>query len=407
MISAMRVETQPWMQDPEARRLLAAFAAAGFQARYVGGCVRDAVLGLPNRDIDIATDALPERSMSLIRDLGMTAVPTGIDHGTVTAVGHRHYEITTLRRDVSTDGRRASVAFTDDWREDAARRDFTMNAMFLDGDGAVLDFFGGLEDLAAGRVRFVGEAERRLAEDNLRLLRFFRFHAFFGKGAPDPAGLKACAAAAPRLVMLSVERIRQEMLRLLEAPDPLPCLTLMRDHGILVQALPEAEDAPDFRILSGIVAQDRAQGTGPDAILRLLSLLPGGSSPAAQLARRWKMSNADQTRMVDAAGLAALLPAALDDAAARRLVYRHGSQAARDAAVLHPGPTGELLGRIAQSWAVPDFPLQGRDLARLGMSQGPAIGRLLKDVEQWWIDGDFVADHDTCLNHLKTLIGKA
>jgi len=411
MIPPLRLAPQIWMQQAEARRLIAAFAEAGYTARYVGGCVRDAVLGMPIRDIDIATDALPERSMALIRALGMTAVPTGIDHGTVTAVGKRSYEITTLRRDVTTDGRRATVAFTDDWREDAARRDFTMNAMFLDGDGTVLDFFGGLEDLAAGRVRFVGEPARRLAEDHLRLLRFFRFHAFYGKGAPDDDGLAACRQAAPCLPALSVERIRQEMLRLLEAPEPVACLRLMQDEGILRHALPEACPAPLLDRLAHLVARDNARNRRADPLLRLLALLPPGRQAATALATRWKLSNAERERMEKAAALAPMLSPDMSAHAAHIVIQAEGNQALADAAGLRacegsPAPWDALL-RLAGEWQAPAFPLKGRDLAALGLQAGPEMGRLLKIAEAWWIESDFTADRSACLDHLKALISQS
>lgn len=410
MIPPLRLAPQPWMQQVEAEKLIAAFADAGYTARYVGGCVRDAVLGMPIRDIDIATDAVPERSMALIRALGMAAVPTGIDHGTVTAVGRRSYEITTLRRDVTTDGRRATVAFTDDWREDAARRDFTMNAMFLDGDGTVLDFFGGLQDLAAGRVRFVGDPARRLAEDTLRLLRFFRFHAFYGRGVPDDEGLAACRDAAPRLPTLSVERIRQEMLRLLEAPDPVACLRLMQDEGILGHALPEAGPTPGLDRLARMVALDHAGNHRPDAILRLLALLPPGRQVAQTLALRWKLSNAERDRMEKAAALAPTLSPDLSSHAAHIAIQTDGNQALADAARLRacdgePARWDRLL-RLAVEWQAPEFPVKGRDLAALGMESGPEMGRLLKACEAWWIAGDFSADRASCLDHLKTLISQ-
>jgi len=411
MIPPMRLAPQPWMQRTEAKKLIAAFTDAGYTARYVGGCVRDAVLGLPIRDIDIATDALPERSMALIRGLGMTAEPTGIDHGTVTAVGKRSYEITTLRRDVATDGRHATVAFTDDWREDAARRDFTMNALFLDADGTVLDFFGGLADLAAGHVRFVGDPARRLAEDTLRLLRFFRFHAFYGRGAPDAEGLAACRQAAPRLPALSVERIRQEILRLLEAPEPVACLRLMQEAGILRHALPEAGPAPLLDRLAHMVALDQASDRRPDALLRLLALLPPGGQAASALALRWKLSNAERDRMEKAAALAPTLSPDLSSHAAHIVIQAAGNQALADAAGLRAcdgNPAQwDRLRRLAWEWQAPEFPVKGRDLAALGLQPGPEMGRLLKLAEAWWIEGDFTADRSACLDHLKALISQA
>ncbi|MFP5513038.1 MAG: CCA tRNA nucleotidyltransferase, partial [Alphaproteobacteria bacterium] len=271
MTVAARLSPQPWMTAPESRAVFAALDAGGADARFVGGCVRDAWLGRPVKDIDVATHAPPERVMELLEAAGIRVIPTGIDHGTVTALcGGKPYEITTLRRDVETDGRHARVEFTDDWMEDAARRDLTMNALSCTPDGAMFDPFGGLADLAAGRVRFVGEARRRIEEDVLRLLRFFRFHAHYGRGDPDAEALAACRELAPRLPTLSGERVRGELFRLLTAPCAAAVWRLMMGQGIMVHLLPEAMDADR---LDRLIAVERDLGITPDPTRRLAAVL--------------------------------------------------------------------------------------------------------------------------------------
>ncbi|MGE4220379.1 MAG: CCA tRNA nucleotidyltransferase, partial [Alphaproteobacteria bacterium] len=271
-----RIEPQPWMTEPATQRVMRALAEGGAGARFVGGCVRDALLGRPIRDIDIATDGSPERVTAILAAAGIKVVPTGFAHGTVTAVvDHRGFEITTLRVDVETFGRHARVAFTDDWVADAARRDFTFNAMSLETDGTLHDPFGGEADLRARRVRFVGAARQRIEEDVLRLLRYFRFHAHYGAPPPDAEALDACRAMAPRLPDLSAERVAAELMKLLAAPDPVPVLRLMRAEGVLARVLDEARD---LARLARMVRIDAAA----DPLRRLAALLP--SDPAGALA---------------------------------------------------------------------------------------------------------------------------
>jgi poly(A) polymerase len=391
------------MTAPETAAVLSALAAGGAEARFVGGCVRDAWLGRPFQDIDIATDAAPERVMDLLTAAGLKAVPTGIDHGTVTAVsGGKPFEITTLRRDVETDGRHAVVAFTADWREDAARRDFTFNALSAEPDGTLHDYFGGLSDLAAGRVRFVGEARTRIAEDVLRALRFFRFHAHYGTGAPDAEGLAACAAAAPLLPGLSGERVRAEILRLLQAPDPVPVWRTMADAGVLAPLLPEADDRPR---LERLVALDRALGDPSSPLLRLAALLPGDRIVAEAVADRLKLSNAERTGLAAYAAPPVVLGAALPRAARRVALHRldDGALAAGllrlDAATRGDVPAAVVAEALAALPAdtPPPFPLAGRDLLALGLAPGPAVGAVLKVVEEWWIGGGFEAGRADCL----------
>ena len=280
-----QLEPQPWMTEPATRRLFAALEQAGIAARFVGGCVRDALLGEEIGDIDIATPARPEELIAALDQAGIKTVPTGIAHGTVTAlVPPRHYEITTLRRDVETYGRRAKVAFDADWVEDASRRDFTINAIYLEPDGAIHDPAGGVADLKARRVRFVGDATRRIAEDVLRLLRYYRFEARFGTGKGDPAARAACRDAAPLLPKLSAERVAGELLRLLSVVDPVPALRMMQEDGVLAAILPEATRRDR---LATLIKIERT----PDPLRRLAALIDVDAAGAAALADRLRLSN--------------------------------------------------------------------------------------------------------------------
>ncbi len=269
-----RLAPQPWMEAPATRAVIAALTARGAQVRFVGGCVRDALLGRPVTDVDIATPDEPGRVIELLETAGLKAVPTGVDHGTVTAVAFgRPFEITTLRHDVETYGRRARVAFTDDWTADAARRDFTFNAMSCSPEGRIHDPFGGIADLRARRVRFVGRAEDRIREDVLRLLRFFRFYAHYGAPPPDPEALSAARSLAPLLPTLSGERIAAETLKLLAAPDPAPVMGLMREQGVLAHVLPEAQRIDRLARLTAI---ETALGLPLEPVRRLAAVLEGG-----------------------------------------------------------------------------------------------------------------------------------
>jgi poly(A) polymerase len=367
----------PWLSAAETRAIFAALAAGGHQALPVGGCVRNALLHMPVADIDIATDAVPERVTALATAAGLKAVPTGIEHGTVTVVvGGRPFEVTTFRRDVETFGRRAIVAFTDDIAEDAARRDFTLNALYARPDGTVVDPLGGLPDLLARRVRFVGDPAARIAEDRLRILRFFRIHAWYGdpEGGLDPDGLAACAAARDGLAELSRERVGAEITRLLAAPDPGPAVDAMAAGGILAAVLPGA----DPQALAPLVHLEAVTGTAPRWQRRLLAL---GWHPdwAASL----RLSRADVRALSEAA--AAL---AADDPPAA-LAWRHGVEPARDAALVAAATRGTLpppgLEADLARGAAARFPLSGADLEH----EGPALGRTLKRLEAAWVASDF------------------
>jgi poly(A) polymerase len=401
----LRIEPQPWMTDLVTLSVLEALSAGGAQARFVGGSVRDALLGRQIGDIDIATPATPERVIELLEKRGIKVVPTGLAHGTVTAIAGtppRHFEITTLRRDVETYGRRARVAFGADWAADAARRDFTINAIFLDPDGTVHDPVGGLADLRAHRVRFVGDPATRIAEDVLRILRYYRFEARFGTGLGDPPARAACRALAHLLPNLSAERVAQELVKLLETSYPISALRMMLEDGVLSVILPEARRLDRLRHMIAIEPE-------PDPLRRLAGLIDVDGAGAIALAERLHFSNAWRDRLHGLAPPWAIDPPA-DMAAQRRALYRLGAERYRDVALLLAAEGamsrdrfGELLA-LARDWTPPAFPLAGRDVTALGIAAGPEVGRLLGAVHDWWEAGDFTADRAACLLYLQGLV---
>lgn len=378
-----RLPDAPWRHRAGMDRLLAALDAKGGATRFVGGCVRDALLSLEQSDVDLATRFTPDEVVARLEAAHIKAVPTGIAHGTITAVASgTPVEVTTLRRDVSTDGRRATVAFTDDWKADAARRDFTINALSADPlSGEVHDYFDGLADLAARRVRFIGDPLQRIAEDHLRILRFFRFHARFGAAAPDPEGLEACAARANDLMALSRERIADEVLKLLALPDPTATVRLMIARGIFRPVLPEIIGADR---LAALVEAELAAEIGPDPLRRLAALLPADPRVATDVAARLRLSN-KQTRR-----LAAAADARLEDEPQEALAYRIGQTEAIDRLLLHgtPGPGLKAL----EHWQKPRFPLSGGEIIAMGLSAGPQVAAALQATEREWILAGFPAD---------------
>jgi len=405
----MRLDPQQhgWMTAPET---LAVMAALG-DARFVGGAVRNALLGVPVVDIDIAVPIPPEEAAARLRVKGLKVVETGLDHGTVTAITGVHaFEVTTLRRDVETDGRRAKVAFTDDWAEDAARRDFTINALYASAGGEIFDYATGVEDLAVGRVRFVGDARTRIAEDYLRVLRLFRFHAWYGKGDLDGEALRAAAEAKGKLKTLSGERIAKELLRLLEAGNPALVLRVMAATGILAKLLPGELQLARLERLTEIEAENLFPR---DGLLRLAALLPDGEAAAHAVADALRLSNADRVRLEQALG-GDEISGHLSALQARQLLYRIGPGRFRDTVMLHwaAAPKGaglpwRILLEMAQSWQRPRFPLTGRDVMAAGVPEGPEVGRILAQVEDWWIGGDFSADENACRERLKAVIAGA
>jgi poly(A) polymerase len=379
-----------WMDEAPVQALLAALARGGIAARFVGGCVRNTVLERPVDDIDIAVDKPPETVMRALEAADLRVVPTGLKHGTVTAiVKGRPFELTTLRRDLETDGRRAVVAFTDDWRADAERRDFTFNALYADPDGTIWDPFDGRADLLVGRVRFIGDPDQRIAEDRLRVLRFFRFYAWFGKPPLDSAGFDACRRNAGSLSSLSAERVRKELLRLLAAPAPADALEAMAEAGALDHWLPEYAGTAR---LNALIAREEA----PDPLRRLAAIV---SPPATSVAQRLKLSTQQSLRLQ-----LMLEPAVPGDLENRRAaLYRLGTSLFVDRVLLE-GPDGwqAALG-LARRWTPPVLPIGGADALALGLKPGPQVGALLEAVERWWIAGDFSADRAACLAELKRL----
>jgi poly(A) polymerase len=381
-----------WMDDPPVQALLAALTRGGIAARFVGGCVRDTVLGRAVGEIDIAVDKPPETVMRALEAADLKVVPTGLKHGTVTAiVKGKPFELTTLRRDVETDGRRAVVAFTDDWRIDAERRDFTFNAMYSDPDGTIWDPFDGRADLFAGRVRFIGDPDQRIAEDRLRVLRFFRFHAWFGKPPLDSAGFDACRRNAGALSSLSAERVAKELLRLLAAPAPTDALEAMAEAGALDHWLPEYAGAARLKAL---IAREREDT--PDALRRLAAIV---SPPATAVAKRLKLSTQQSLRLQ--LMLEPAVPGEFENH--RAALYRHGTRLFIDRVLLEGPRDWQAALVLARTWTPPDLPINGADALALGLKPGPQVGALLDAVERWWIAGDFSADRAACLAELKRL----
>ncbi len=403
----------PWNQREDLASLIKALGKN--QVRYVGGAVRDTLfaerfgLGLPVKDVDVATPLDPHTVMRRLKAVGIQVVPTGIDHGTVTAIlPGGPVEITTLRHDVSTDGRRATVAFASDWAEDAARRDFTINALYADpASGEISDYFGGLDDLAARRVRFIGDPHQRIREDHLRILRYFRFQARFGSQPADSVSELACAELAASLKGLSRERIGMECMNLLALPDPAPVVARMAELGVLGQVLPEADCAG----LTALVREEQRQEVAPDALRRLASLLPADSDVAGQVAARFRLSTAQKKRLMSAAGRGtkpsplqgrglgkgasaasfddiprppAPSPKGEGEQEARTLAYRLGLTHALDRLLLTGADTSPL-----KNWTVPMFPLKGGEIVARGVKAGPEVARILRAVEDRWVTEQF------------------
>lgn len=380
-----RIELPESMRAPSVRRVMAALGGGKTppQALFVGGAVRNSLMGEPPGDVDIATIFTPDQVTEKLTHAGIKVVPTGIDHGTVTAVADGvPYEITTLRRDVATDGRRAVVAFTDDWAEDAARRDFTMNALYADEDGNVYDPTGqGVADLTARRVRFVGDASTRVAEDYLRILRFFRFYLYYGRGAPDAAAMAACRAGAPHIKNLSRERVTQELLKILAHDQPAPVLALMFNSGVLSDFPVPAYDAALLSRLEGACAMAR---------LFVLSGLTDRDVTSWLV-----LSNAQKKHLKDMAAAWAFLMArgAADERTIKEIMYRFGREAARDVeavwrARVNAEPNGKISSLIKE-WEIPVFPVTGHDLIAQGISPGVELGARLKELEEAWIARGF------------------
>jgi poly(A) polymerase len=403
---------QPWLTDPATRSVVAALEAAGGEgcARFVGGCVRDAVLGVPVGDIDIATTLTPSAVWQALKAAGLKGIPTGLAHGTVTAVAEgRPFEVTTLRRDVETDGRHAVVEFTTDWLEDAQRRDFTLNALYADPAGRIYNpTEGGLADARAGRIVFVGDPRARIFEDALRMLRFFRFYAWYGKGEPDGAGLAAVAELHELIGNLSAERVSAELLKLLAAEDPRAAVRLMAASGVLGELLPEAAGLARFERLVGI---ETDLLFSVDALLRLAALLPDDPQGARQTAERLRLSNAEKERLAAALDPDPPLLSWMSPRETRAKVYRLGADAFCDRVMLawagSPRQAAACQWRAllptARSWSAPKLPLSGEEVMAAGVPEGPMVGVVLRAVEEWWVDNDFPSDKLALVERLKAV----
>jgi poly(A) polymerase len=384
-----RAEWQGW---PGMDELLKTLGTREGKTRFVGGAVRDTLMQIPVYDVDCATRLTPDEVLHRLEEAGIKAVPTGLKHGTVTAIiGEGHaIEITTLRRDISTDGRHAEIEYTDDWKEDAARRDFTINALFADPVTLdVHDYFGGLADLEDRRVRFIGDPLQRIAEDHLRILRFFRFHARFGAGDPDTAGLEAAATRANDLMALSRERIADELLKMLALPDPRKTVKLMIESGILAPVLPEIT-LENWAVFDRLVARVLALGYGPDAVRRLAALLPADPEIAGAVAARLKLSRVQRKRLKTAA---ARETADVDHP--RALAYRLGIESAADRLLIGDAAEDDVataLERLATD-PPPEFLLKGGELIAMGLPAGPIVATTLREIEEQWIAENFPDEH--------------
>jgi len=387
-----------WLNAAPLRELLAALDSGGEEARVVGGAVRNALLGLPVGDVDIATTALPEEVKRRAEAAGFKAVPTGIEHGTVTVVADKQpFEVTTLREDVETFGRHAKVAFGRDWRRDAERRDFTINALSVSRDGTIHDYVGGLADLDARRVRFIGDPERRIAEDYLRILRFFRFHAAYGEGEPDPAGVAAAIAARAGLDGLSRERVRMELMQLLVAKRATATLATITEAGLLQQVL---GGVPLVASFTSLVKLEGELAPVPDAVRRLAALAVSVTEDAERLRERLRLANAEYERLMAMADRWWAISAYATEGAGRELLYRLGRGRFIDRVLLawarsSDGAADEhwrALAALPQRWTAPVFPLKAADLLARGLAKGPRLGAALAAAEEAWIAADFPLD---------------
>jgi tRNA nucleotidyltransferase/poly(A) polymerase len=397
MTGVRRLDDAPWLKNGPAARVLALLNGDGEEARAVGGAVRNALLDLPIADVDIATTALPEEVIRRARAAGIKSVPTGIEHGTVTlVVDGRGFEVTTLREDTETFGRKAKVAFGRDWMRDAERRDFTINGLSVDAEGRVHDYVGGLEDIAAKRVRFIGEPEKRIAEDYLRILRFFRIHAAYGAGEVDRAGYLACIGGRDGLAGLSAERIRVEILKLMVADGAAVAVNAMVDGGLSLPILGGVAYVGPFAALMSI---ERALGLSPDPIRRLGALAVAVTEDARRLALRLRLSNAE-TRVLDSMGHRWWRLAGMSEARAMRRLYRLGEDRYRDRLILAWARSGDgsdaaswhELASLPARWSAPKFPLKAADFIARGIAQGPGLGQVLALAEDAWLAAEFPLD---------------
>jgi tRNA nucleotidyltransferase/poly(A) polymerase len=396
----------PWFEAPQTRAVFAALNTAGYETRAVGGAIRNTLMGLPVHEVDFATTATPDEVMVLASAAGLKAVPTGIDHGTVTViVGHHPFEVTTLRQDVETFGRHASVKFSRDWREDASRRDFTINALYAGADGTVHDPLGGYADVKARRVRFIGSARERIREDFLRILRFFRFTANYGH-EPDPAGYAACIAEREGLAKLSAERVRSELMRILTAAEPLRALTPMSDAGLLTGLLGGVVHLGHAERLIAIEGENEF---APDALRRLAALGVMIEEDAKRLSLRLRLSNAESARLDVIAALKPVVTAGTDLLALKAALYRLGPERYRDRVLIawaregaDPNATDWRAAlALPAHWPIPVFPVKGEALLAAGFERGPKLGAALRYLEEAWIASDFTLTREALIERAK------
>ncbi|WP_180350274.1 MULTISPECIES: CCA tRNA nucleotidyltransferase [Brucella/Ochrobactrum group] len=405
-----------WLKAKPLQALFKALNRDGGEARVVGGAVRNTLLGTKVSDVDLATTHLPEETVRLATEAGFKPVPTGIEHGTVTVVVQGHpFEVTTLRQDVETNGRHAKVVFGTDWKADAERRDFTINALYVTVDGTVIDDVGGLGDIETRTLRFIGDAEQRIREDYLRILRFFRFFAWYGSGRPEGEGLRASARLKDGLSQLSAERVWSELKKLLSAPDPSRALLWMRQAGVLNLILPESEKW-GIDAIHGLVRTEADLGWQPDPLLRLESIIPPDSVRMEEMGKRLRMSNAERARLEAWARADAVKPE-LSEQALRKTLYRGSKQAVldrirlayaaaradaagSDGAMIRAGGFARLL-ESAEHYDAPVFPVTGSDLLALGLKKGPGLGETLRSLETFWIDSGFSLDRSALLDKLE------
>ncbi|CAB4327719.1 CCA tRNA nucleotidyltransferase [Brucella sp. 191011898] len=404
-----------WLNAKPLQALFKALNRDGGEARVVGGAVRNTLLGTGVSDVDLATTHLPEETVRLASEAGFKPVPTGMEHGTITVVVQGHpFEVTTLRRDIETNGRHAKVAFGTDWKADAERRDFTINALYVTADGTVIDQVGGLADIETRTLRFIGDAEQRIREDYLRILRFFRFFAWYGSGRPEAEGLRASARLKDGIAQLSAERIWSEIKKLLGAPDPSRALLWMRQAGVLNLVLPESEKW-GIDAIHGLVRTQSDLGWQADPLLRLESLVPPDAARMEELGKRMKMSNAERARLEAWARADAVKPG-LSEQALKKAIYRGSKQAlldrirlayaaarqeavGSDEAMIRAGGFARLLD-AAEHYDAPVFPVTGGDLLARGIEKGPGLGETLRSLETLWIDSGFSLDRSALLDKL-------
>ncbi len=404
-----------WLRSKPLQALFAALNRDGGEVRVVGGAVRNTLLGTKVSDVDLATTHLPEETVRLAKEAGFKPVPTGIEHGTITVVVQgQPFEVTTLRKDIETNGRHAKVAFGTDWKTDAERRDFTINALYATADGDVIDYVGGLADIETKTLRFIGDAEERIREDYLRILRFFRFFAWYGSGRPETDGLRASARLKDGLNQLSAERVWSELKKLLSAPDPSRAMLWMRQSGVLNIILPESEKW-GIDAIHGLVRAETDLDWQVDALLRLESIVPPDAARMTELGKRLKMSNAERARL-EAWARADAIKSETSEQALKKLIYRGSSQAvadrirlayasarqeaaASDEAMIRAGGYSRLLDAV-EKYEPLVFPLTGGDLLSLGVEKGPGLGEALRDLETLWIDSGFSLDREALLDKL-------